>query len=217
MILYSAPVWVRFWAPEACYAIAGTQTSYGSPPPTALEGMMRRIYWHPGVGYNIEELSIENDEGFNLDVVIEYKKRPTVTSGLNGLEPIRTPRMVMVNPAFTVKIIMTYNEQGWPSEKFSRDREQGFSEKDLLQKHFSILNRRLRTHKWGVWGPPCMGISEFYAEFELVDDPENIKPVKVTKHLGKMPKKMEYRHFTNLGVLEWTKDLWMIDGVVSFS
>lgn len=152
------------------------RVSYDVPTPSALEGMLKSIYWKPAIRYVIDKIIVYNPiEFMNIrrNELKEKLKYSLVKAKMKGSEKdislysseLRTQRasMILKNVKYGVEFHfeMTGIQSDHPDEK--------------EEKHFNIIKRRLENGQH--FRTPCFGCSEFpVRKIQLVDefDKQNI-------------------------------------------
>ena len=145
------------------------RVSYDVPPPGALEGMLKSVYWKPAIRYVIDRIIVFHPIDFVNIRRNEVKDKilySAVKSRMNGkggdpciyTSESRSQRASMVLKNVKYGIEFHFELTGL------RDGE----EEDSENKHFNILKRRLEKGQY--FRAPCLGCSEFPVKrLELVD------------------------------------------------
>ena len=146
------------------------RVSYDVPPPGALEGMLKSIYWKPAIRYEIDRIIVFNPINFTNVRRNEVKEKVSlqnVKGQMNGndKDPCiytsedRTQRASMILKDVCYGIEFHFEMTGLKSTHDDEDEE----------KHYNIIKRRLE--KGQCFRTPCFGCSEFpVRRIELVDD-----------------------------------------------
>ena len=146
------------------------RVSYEVPPPGALEGMLKSIYWKPAIRYVIDKIIVFHPIDFVNIRRNEVKDKVlfrAVKNQMNGKggEPclytseIRSQRASMILKNVKYGIEFHFELTGFKNEK----------EEDGENKHFNIIKRRLEKGQW--FRTPCLGCSEFPAtRIQLVEE-----------------------------------------------
>lgn len=145
------------------------RVSYDVPPPGALEGMLKSVYWKPAIRYVIDRIIVFHPIDFVNIRRNEVKDKilySAVKSRMNGkggdpciyTSESRSQRASMVLKNVKYGIEFHFELTGL------RDGD----EEDSENKHFNILKRRLKKGQY--FRAPCLGCSEFPVKrLELVD------------------------------------------------
>ena len=146
------------------------RVSYDVPPPGALEGMLKSIYWKPAIRYVIDRIIVFNPINFVNIRRNEVKSKislQNVKSQMKGTgaDPCiyasedRTQRASMLLKDVKYGIEFHFEMTGLKSDKADEDEK----------KHYNIIKRRLENGQH--FRTPCFGCSEFpVRKLELVED-----------------------------------------------
>ncbi len=145
------------------------RVSYDVPPPGALEGMLKSVYWKPAIRYVIDRIIVFHPIDFANIRRNEVKDKvlySAVKSRMNGkggdpciyTSESRSQRASMVLKNVKYGVEFHFELTGLKADE----------EKDSEKKHSQILKRRLK--KGQCFRTPCLGCSEFPVKrLELVD------------------------------------------------
>ena len=145
------------------------RVSYDVPPPGALEGLLKSIYWKPSMRYVIDNIIVFNPINFinirtnEVDSKLSFSK---VKSAMQtGSDPSlyrsdictqRASKMlkdVKYGIEFHIELTGIKNERG----------------RETIEKQIEIFTRRVLKGQW--FKTPCFGVTELPVEkIELVDD-----------------------------------------------
>lgn len=146
------------------------RVSYDVPPPGALEGMLKSVYWKPAIRYVIDRIVVFHPIDFINIRRNEVKDKvlySAVKSRMNGkggdpciyTSESRSQRASMVLKDVKYGIAFHFELTGLKNEK----------EDESEMKHFHILKRRLEKGQY--FRTPCLGCSEFpVRRLELVEE-----------------------------------------------
>ncbi|MCI8822927.1 MAG: type I-C CRISPR-associated protein Cas5 [Lachnospiraceae bacterium] len=146
------------------------RVSYDVPPPGALEGMLKSVYWKPAIRYVIDRIVVFHPIDFVNIRRNEVKDKvlySAVKSRMNGkggdpciyTSESRSQRASMVLKDVKYGIAFHFELTGLKNEK----------EDESEMKHFHILKRRLEKGQY--FRTPCLGCSEFpVRRLELVEE-----------------------------------------------
>lgn len=146
------------------------RVSYDVPPPGALEGMIKSIYWKPAIRYVIDKIIVFHPINFMNVRRNEVKEKilySAVRSQMNGkggnpsiyTSESRSQRSSLVLKDVKYGIAFHFELTGLKNE----------DEGEAQEKHFNILKRRLE--KGQCFRTPCFGCSEFPVKrIELVEE-----------------------------------------------
>ncbi|MBQ1397587.1 MAG: type I-C CRISPR-associated protein Cas5 [Clostridia bacterium] len=146
------------------------RVSYDVPPPGALEGMLKSVYWKPAIRYVIDRIIVFHPIEFvniRRNEVKEKVSYQAVKSQMNhkGGDPSiitsedRTQRAAMLLRNVKYGIEFHFELTGIRSEKDDENEK----------KHYNILKRRLEKGQY--FRTPCFGCAEFpVRRMTLVED-----------------------------------------------
>lgn len=147
------------------------RVSYDVPTPSALEGMLKSIYWKPAIRYVIDKIIVFNPISFGNIRRNEVKEKisfANVKKQMNGTGGIefyaadnrnRNQRATMLLQNVRYGIEFHFELTGLRND----------DEDDGESKHYNIIKRRLE--KGQCFRTPCLGCSEFPVKtITLVDE-----------------------------------------------
>ena len=146
------------------------RVSYDVPPPGAIEGMLKSIYWKPAIRYVIDKIIVFNPINFisiRRNEVKEKVKYTSIKKQMNGRDAdariytsdCRTQKSSMLLKNVKYGIEFHFEMTGIKSEH----------EDECEEKHFNIIKRRIE--KGQHFRTPCLGCSECIVnKIELVDE-----------------------------------------------
>lgn len=170
------------------------KVSYDVPTPSALEGLIKSIYWKPAIRIVIDKILVYNPITFTNIRRNEIKDKVNLSAmrqQMNGLKSspvlytseIRTQRasMILKNVKYGVQFHIELT--GLKSEH----------DDESDAKHYNIMLRRLQ--KGQCFRQPCLGCSEFpVKKIELVDEFDEIsEEMKGDVDLGFMLYGMKFK------------------------
>lgn len=171
------------------------RVSYDVPTPSALEGLIKSVYWKPAVRYQIQRIVVFNPIRFMNVRRNEVKSKVLLSKVKSQMKGDNSPE------------IFTAEERSQRSSMVLRDVKYGIefcfelthlrSENDDEgeKKHYNILKRRLQ--KGQCFRQPCLGMREFAVNrIELVEDfdYDAIAPeLKGVTDLGYMLYRMQFK------------------------
>ena len=146
------------------------RVSYDVPPPGAIEGILKSIYWKPAIKYVIDKIIVYNPIEFMNVRRNEVKDKvlySAVKSKMKGKDTdisiytsqSRSQRAAMILKNVKYGILFHFELTGLKNE----------DEEDSENKHYNIIKRRLE--KGQFFRSPCLGCSEFpVKKIYIVDD-----------------------------------------------
>lgn len=145
------------------------RVSYDVPPPGALEGLLKSVYWKPAICYKIDKIIVFNSINFinvRRNEVKDKVSYSTIKKQMKGenVDPCiytsqnRSQRAALILKNVKYGIEFHFELTGLKSD----------NENDSENKHYNIIKRRLE--KGQHFRVPCLGCSEFpVKKIELVD------------------------------------------------
>lgn len=146
------------------------RVSYDVPPPGALEGMLKSVYWKPSIRYIIDKIIVFQKIEFANIRRNEVKHKvllSAVKSQMNGgggdpciyTSESRSQRASMVLKNVKYGVEFHFELTGLKNDH----------EDEGERKHYNIIKRRLEKGQW--FRQPCLGCSEFPVKrMELVTE-----------------------------------------------
>lgn len=146
------------------------RVSYDVPPPGALEGLLKSIYWKPAIRYVVDQIVVFHPIDFmnvrrnEVKDKVSHNAVKSQMAGKGGDPCIyaaesRSQRASMILKDVKYGVGFHFEMTGLKSEQ----------EADTEEKHYNILMRRLK--KGQFFRTPCLGCSEFpVRKIELVQD-----------------------------------------------
>lgn len=156
-------------ADYACYTrpeLKVERVSYDVPPPGALEGLLKSIYWRPAIRYVIDQIVVFNPIQFvnirrnEVKGKVSYQALKQQMRGQRDADPCiyiaeqRTQRDAMILKDVRYGIEFHIEQTGLRNER-------EVSECNPQMKHEAELGRRIRRGQF--FRSPCMGCAEFPA------------------------------------------------------
>lgn len=162
---------LKVWGERACFTrpeMKAERVSYDVITPSAARGILEAIHWKPAIRWHIDRIlvlkpirfeSIRRNEVGNKISAASVKKAMNAgsTDGLvNYVDQERQQRAatVLKDVAYVIEAHFELTDSANPSETEG--------------KHLDIFNRRARTGQF--FHAPCLGVREFPANFELIED-----------------------------------------------
>lgn len=146
------------------------RVSYDVPPPGALEGMLKSIYWKPALCYVIDKIIVFNPIDFinirrnEVKDKVSFSAVKSQMNGKGGDPCIYTSEERDQRAAMILKNVRYGVEFHFELTGLKND-----DEADGEKKHYNIIKRRLE--KGQCFRTPCLGCSEFpVRSIKLVDD-----------------------------------------------
>ena len=148
------------------------RVSYDVPTPSALEGLLKSIYWKPAIRYHIDKIVVYNPISFTSVRRNEVKEKvsfPGVRAKMKDPDKdvsiyacdnsMRSQRSATILKNVRYGVEFHFELTGLKSD----------AESDGEKKHYNIIKRRLE--KGQTFRTPCLGCSEFPVKsIKLVDE-----------------------------------------------
>lgn len=182
---------VKTWADFGCFTRADTRTqpvSYPIIPPTAARGLLRSVHWKPQIRWTIDKIDVLNPIQF-MSMKVRGRK-----DGHGEHTLIQS--LVLEEPAYQLHVGLL------PTEKTDKDPAH------LRGKHFNMLERRLQRGQY--YRPPYMGVRDFTARVELVEDGAQESPIDETRPVPNLPLDLGWHRDSD----EWKIDPEWFDGLI---
>lgn len=179
------------WGERACFTrpeMKAERVSYDVITPSAARGILEAIHWKPAIRWHIDRIQVlrpirfesirRNEVGGKLSAgKVKSAIKAGNTSGLvSYVDEDRQQRAATVlrDVAYVIEAHFTLTHKADTT--------------DNEGKHLDIFNRRAR--KGQFFHAPCLGVREFPANFELIEDsaqiPEMDEALQGEKDLGWM-------------------------------
>jgi len=164
------------------------RVSYDVITPSAARGILEAIHWKPAIRWSVDRIHVlnpirfesirRNEVGGKISPVSVAKAmKAGSTAGLaNYVDEDRQQRAATIlrGVAYVIEAHFELTVKAGPD--------------DSVGKHLDIFNRRAR--KGQCFQMPCMGVREFPADFQLLEDseptPETHESLKIERDLGWM-------------------------------
>ena len=184
--------WIDAWGDYACFTRPDVGMSYEVPTATALEGMLKGIFWHPGVSWRIHEVHVLNP----IRWLVMYN------NGVGTIPDWTTPVVVEDDRQQLSCLCLRNVRYRICASMIAQDQA----------KAEVIFNRRLINGQ--QYFRPYFGRAAMTANLAEVDTANRPEPIAVTKDLGVMLHSLDY---TDPGKPQptWAR-LAMHNGVVNY-
>lgn len=146
------------------------RVSYDVPPPGALEGLLKSVYWKPAIRYVIDKIIVFHPIDFinvrrnEVKDKVSYSAVRKQMKGTDGDPCVYTAQSRSQRSSVLLK-----NVKYGVEFHFELTGLQSESEDESEKKHYNIIKRRLE--KGQFFRTPCLGCSEFPVKrMELVSE-----------------------------------------------
>ncbi|WP_137895404.1 type I-C CRISPR-associated protein Cas5c [Ramlibacter sp. 2FC] len=164
---------ISVWGERACFTrpeMKVERVSYDVITPSAARGILEAIHWKPAIRWHVDRIHVlkpirfesvrRNEVGGKLSPASVAKAmKANSTAGLaNYVDEDRQQRAATIlrDVAYVIEAHFDLTPKAGPD--------------DSIGKHLDIFNRRAR--KGQCFQMPCMGVREFPANFQLLEDGE---------------------------------------------
>lgn len=170
------------------------RVSYDVPTPSAIQGVLKGIYWHPGMEWVIDKYYVLNPIKFvtikrnEVSETVSSQKVKSVMQGNNGPLYLDTTSFIQQRSSTVLKDV-----------HYVADVHIGMTDKanesDNIIKFNEIVKRRL--DKGQCYYMPYLGTREFPANFKQWEGSEKIPAIQDTRDLGMMLYGMDFSDESN--------------------
>lgn len=146
------------------------RVSYDVPPPGALEGLLKSIYWKPAIKYVIDKIIVYNKINFDNIRRNELEEKISLKAMKDQMKKKDTDPSIYANKCRSQRASMLLKNVKYGIEfHFELTKQKCDHEDESEKKHYNIIKRRLE--KGQHFRTPCLGCSEFpVKKITLVDD-----------------------------------------------
>ena len=146
------------------------RVSYDVPPPGALEGLLKSIYWKPAIKYVIDKIIVYNKINFDNIRRNELEEKISLKAMKDQMKKKDTDPSIYANKCRSQRASMLLKNVKYGIEfHFELTDQKCEHEDESEKKHYNIIKRRLE--KGQHFRTPCLGCSEFpVKKITLVDD-----------------------------------------------
>ena len=194
---YGVRLWV--WGERACFTrpeMKVERVSYDAITPSAARGILDAIHWKPAIRWSVDRIHVlkpirfesirRNEVGGKLSPASVTKAmKAGFTAGLvNYVDEDRQQRAATIlrDVAYVIEAHFELTPKAGPD--------------DSVGKHLDIFNRRAR--KGQCFQMPCMGVREFPANFQLLEEgdaiPEKHESLMADRDLGWTLHDIDFEH-----------------------
>lgn len=150
------------------------RVSYDVPPPGALEGLLKSVYWKPAIRYVIDRIVVFNPINFINIRRNETKEKVMYSAVKSQMEGKGGDPCIYTSESRSQRAAMVLNNVRYGVEfHFELTGLKNEDETDGESKHYNIIKRRLEKGQY--FRTPCLGCSEFPVKrITLVDHIDTI-------------------------------------------
>ncbi len=146
------------------------RVSYDVPTPSAIEGMLKAVYWKPAIRYVVDKIIVFNPIVFTnirrneVNEKVSYQKVRSQMNKKGGEPVLYTKEMINQRTAMVLKNVKYGIEFHFELTGLKSDKED-----ECEEKHYNIILRRLKNGQ--CFRQPCLGTREFSVrDMALVDE-----------------------------------------------
>lgn len=146
------------------------RVSYDVPPPGALEGLLKSVYWKPAIRYKIDKIIVFNPINFMNVRRNEVKDKVSYTTMKKQMKGENADPCIYTTQSRSQRASLILKDVKYGIEfHFELTGLRADNENDSENKHYNIIKRRLERGQH--FRTPCLGCSEFpVKKIELVDE-----------------------------------------------
>lgn len=171
------------------------RVSYEVPTPSALEGLIKSVYWKPAIRYRIQRIVVFNPVRYISIRRNEVKSKVLLSKVKSQMKGSGSPELFTSEERSQRSSMVLRNVKYGIEFCFELTHLQSENEDEGEKKHYNILKRRLE--KGQHFRAPCLGTREFSVNrIELVEefDYDAISPeLKGVTDLGYMLYRMQFK------------------------
>ena len=182
---------IRVWGDYACYTrpeMKVERVSYPIMTPSAARGILEAIFWKPQMFYLIDSIKVIRSGEWTSFRRNEVTKRISLSqakSAMTGTGEISTLKAGGGAEDATQRNMLALQKVEYIITAEIALSELGKHSNQVLPKYKEELERRARTGK--CFHRPSLGVREFSADFDWVDDPNDYLPeTSWSENLGLM-------------------------------
>lgn len=200
------------------------RVSYEAPTPSAMEGVLKSIYWKPEMQYHIKKIYVLKKPKYESVMTNSLIRKGVVKPGFNMVYGghSTTPRSMLILKDVHYIVEFTISRTGL-----------GTRPDDTTEKHVSVFDGRAK--KGECFREPSLGAKEFSCDFRLLSENEEIpesenKGVKMLGRMlhhidrsGEIPVPVFYNPIMRDGVIDVNESMdgyvsegWLFQNLVGF-
>ncbi len=191
------------------------RVSYDVITPSAARGIIEAVYWKPAIRWVIDKIHVLNEVQFTnirrneVEDALSTDNAIQVMEGKNKLlylssveKRVQRASMVLQNVDYVIEARFERVDEKW-------------GERDTKEGHYNIVLRRLRQGQH--FHAPCLGMREFPAQIELIEDKQDIPKsyLKGKQQIGWMLYDFDYSNLRDIRPKFFLAD--MFDGVIDLT
>ena len=196
--LRSRTIMVKLWGPLACFTrpeFSAERLSYDVITPSALNGLLKSVFWHPGIEYVMDNMWVRKPVefiSFRCNEVADLLQASAVYKAYTGGKKGQKLSLNTSSSRQQRTTTMLKNVEYYVQFHFNFTPSKGNPD-DSVDKFYHMLYRRLE--KGQCFRTPCFGLRELEANIELCsleDIPPCPDELKGEYDLGYMPSVLNF-------------------------
>lgn len=168
---------LRVWGERACFTrpeMKVERVSYDVITPSAARGILEAIHWKPAIRWHIDRIHVLKPIRFETIRRNEVGGKVSAVSAARAMKAGSTAGLaVCVDEDRQQRAATLLRDVAYVIEAHFELTPKAGSD-DNVGKHLDIFNRR--SKKGQCFHMPCLGVREFPASFELIDDDAALSP-----------------------------------------
>lgn len=166
---------LHVWGERACFTrpeMKGERVSYDVITPSAARGILEAVHWKPAIRWTIDRIHVLKPIKFETIRRNEVGKKISPLSVTKAIKAKSTEGLVnFVDEDRQQRASTVLRDVAYVIEAhFDLTAKAGAE--DSVGKHLDIFNRRAR--KGQCFQMPCLGVREFPAHFQLIEEGEAV-------------------------------------------
>lgn len=160
---------IETWGKHACFSRPELKTervSYDVMTPSAARGILEAIYWHPGITYVIDQISVCNPIRFLNLRRNEVKSKIPASKVLKAAKSGKADLYIATSKDIVQRASLLLRDVRYIISAHMIIDPKKLGPADNLQKFYAILNRRI--DRGMCYAQPVFGNREFPAHFKPV-------------------------------------------------
>lgn len=184
------------WGDYACFTrpeLKAERMSYEAITPSAARGILDSIHWKPAIRWEIDRIHVLKPIRFETIIRNEVKSKGSVAMARRAMQG-ENPRSIVHDITDTKNTRVQRSTLALRNVAYGIEAHFEMTPKagpgDNPGKHASIFRRR--AEKGQCFQRPCLGLREFAADFELVEDFPETEIETPDRDLGLMLYEFDY-------------------------
>jgi CRISPR-associated protein Cas5d len=190
------------------------RVSYDVITPSAARGIIEAVYWKPAIRWVIDKIHVINEIRFTNIRRNEVSEKASVNNALQVMNGKNIMLFISTLSSRQQRASMVLKNVDYIIEAhFVLTEKAGLD--DTVEKHYNVALRRLRNGQH--FHAPCLGVREFPAKVDIVEDKKNIPESTLAgkRDLGWMLHDLDFSNPRDIQPKFF--HAWMINGVIDLS